>query len=79
MSQTELTEFEIGVKNGEFLGEIIIGLLVISGSGSAIAGVISGCKGASRAVNFVAKTYKRVNYSPEQLFDDSINAINDTF
>ena len=51
------TEFEIGVKHGEYLGEIVIGLLVISGGGSAILGVVNTCK----AVNFVAKTYKRVN------------------
>lgn len=69
------TEFEIGVKHGEYLGEIIIGLLVVSGGGSAIIGVVNTCK----AVNFVAKTYKRVNSSPEQLFEDSINAINDAF
>jgi uncharacterized membrane protein len=72
MSQTE---FEVGVKHGEYLGEIIIGLLVISGGGSAIIGVVNTCK----AVNFVAKTYKRVNSSPEQLLEDSINAINDAF
>ena len=72
MSQTE---FEIGVKHGEYLGEIIIGLLAISGSGSALRGVVKTCK----VVNFVAKTYKRVNSSPEQLFEDSINAINDAF
>ena len=72
MSQTE---FEIGVKHGEYLGEIIIGLLTISGSGSALTGVVKTCK----VVNFVAKTYKRVNSSPEQLFKDSIDAINDAF
>ena len=76
MSQTE---FEIGVKHGEYLGEIVIGLLVISGGGSAIMGVVSTCKGMSKTVNFVAKTYKRVNSSPEQLFEDSINAISDAF
>lgn len=69
------TEFEVGVKHGEYLGEIIIGLLVISGGGSAILGVVNGCK----AVNLVAKTYKRINSSPGQLFEDSINAINDAF
>ena len=69
------TEFEVGVKHGEYLGEIIVGLLVISGSGSALIGAINTCK----AVNFVAKTYKRVNSSPEQLFEDSITAINDAF
>lgn len=69
------TEFEIGVKHGEYLGEIIIGLLVISGSGSAIVGVVKTYK----AVNFVAKTYKRVNGSPQQLFEDSIDVINDAF
>lgn len=72
MSQTE---FEVGVKHGEYLGEIIIGLLVVSGGGNAIIGVVKTCK----AVNFVAKTYKRVNSSPEQLLEDSINAINDAF
>ena len=72
MSQTE---FEIGVKHGEYLGEIIIGLLTISGSGSALTSVVKTCK----VVNFVAKTYKRVNSSPEQLFKDSIDAINDAF
>lgn len=69
------TEFEVGVKHGEYLGEVIIGLLVISGSGSAIIGVVNTCK----VVNFVAKTYKRVNSSPEELFEDSIHAINDAF
>lgn len=69
------TEFEIGVKHGEYLGEIVIGLLVISGGGSAIPNVVN----TRKAVNFVAKTYKRVNSSPEQLFEDSINAINDAF
>lgn len=69
------TEFEVGVKHGEYVGEIIIGLLVISGRGSAIIGAVNTCK----AFNFVAKTYKRVNSSPEQLFEDSINAINDAF
>ena len=69
------TQFEVGVKHGEYLGEIIIGLLVVSGGGSAIIGVVNTCK----AVNFVAKTYKRVTSSPEQLLEDSINAINDAF
>lgn len=69
------TEFGVGVKHGEYLGEIIIGLLVISGSGSAVIGVVNTCK----AVNFVAKTYKRVNSSPQQLFEDSIHGINDAF
>jgi uncharacterized membrane protein len=69
------TEFEIGVKHGEYLGEIIIGLFVISGGGSAIIGAVNTYK----AVNFVAKTYKRVNSSPEQLLEDSIDAINDAF
>ena len=72
MSQTE---FEIGVKHGEYLGEIIIRLLTISGSGSALTSVVKTCK----VVNFVAKTYKRVNSSPEELFKDSIDAINDAF
>lgn len=72
MSQTE---FEVGLKHGEYFGEMIVGLLIISGGGSAIIGVVNTCK----AVNFVSKTYKRVNSSPEQLFEDSINAINDAF
>lgn len=72
MSQTE---FEVGIKHGEFLGEIIIGLLFVSGGGSTILGVANTCK----TVNFVAKTYKRVSSSPEQLLEDSMNAINDAF
>ena len=73
MSQT--TEFQIGVKHGEYLGEIIIGLLVISGGGSAIAGLVKTYK----TIDLVAKTYKRVNSSPEQLFRDSVDALNDAF
>ena len=46
------TEFEMGVKHGEYLGEIVLGLLVISGSGSAVIGIAKTCK----AVNLVAKT-----------------------
>lgn len=69
------TEFEMGVKHGEYLGEIVLGLLVISGSGSAVLGIAKTCK----AVNLVAKTYRRINSSPEQLLVDSIDAINDAF
>ena len=69
------TEFEVGVKHGEYLGEIIIGLIVISGGGSVVVGVSNTCK----AVNFVAKTYKRVTSSPEQLLEDYVDAINDAF
>lgn len=72
MSQTE---FEIGVKHRKYLGEMIIRLLVVSGGGSAITGVVKTYK----TFNFVAKTYKRVNSSPEQLLEDSINSINDAF
>ena len=46
-------EFEIGVKHGEFLGEIIVGLLVVSGGGSRILGTINTYK----AVNFLPKTH----------------------
>ena len=59
----------MGVKHGEFLGEIIIGILFISGNGSAIAGAVKTCK----AVSFVAKTCKRVNFSRQQILEDSIN------
>ena len=76
MSQTE---FQAGVRHGEYVGEIVIGLFVISGGGSAIMGIVSTSKGIYKAVNFVAKTYKRVNSSPEQLFEDSIDAISDAF
>jgi len=69
------TEFEVGIKHEEYLGEIIVGLLVISGGGSVMMSVVKTCK----AVNFVAKTYKRLNSSPEQLLEDSIIAINDAF
>ena len=65
----------MGIKHGEFIGEIIIGILVISGSGSAIAGAVKTCK----TVSFVAKTYKRVNFSRQQILEDSINAIKDAF
>jgi len=54
---------------------MIIGLLAISGGGSAILGAVNTYK----AVNFVAKTYKRVTSSPKQLLEDSMNAINDAF
>lgn len=69
------TEFQIGVKHGEIVGEIIITAFVITGGGSMLRGIFTTCK----TVNFVAKTYKRINASPEQLFRDSIDAINDAF
>lgn len=77
-----LTEFEIGVRHGEYLAKIILLLLTISGGGSVIFGVFKTCKTVSfiwKAVNFIAKRYKRVNSSPEQLLEDSINAINEAF
>jgi hypothetical protein len=59
------TEFELGMKHVEFLGEIIVGLLVVSGGGSGIVGVV--------------KTYKRINVSPVQLFNDTVDASFDVF
>jgi hypothetical protein len=67
----EQSQFKIGVKHGEF----IVGTLVISGGGSAFIVVVKTYK----AVNFVAKTYKRINSSPEELLQDSITAISDAF
>jgi hypothetical protein len=72
MSQTE---FELGVKHGEYLAEAIIVVLALSGTGSAILGVVNTCK----AANLVAKSYRRLNPSSEQLFSDSIDAINGIF
>ena len=69
------TEFEIGVKHGELVGEVVIGLLCLSGGGSIIIGVMKTCN----AVNVVAKTYKRINSSPEQLLEDSIIAVSNAF
>jgi hypothetical protein len=69
------TNFELGVQHGEYLGEIIVGFLIISGGGSVIFGAIGACKTAERVV----KTYKRINPSSQQLFEDAVNAINDAF
>ena len=68
-------EFEIGVKHGKQLGEIIIGFLAVSGGGSLIFNVVKTCKDA----NLIAKTYRRVNLSSKQLLEDSINGINEAF
>jgi hypothetical protein len=72
---SQKTEFQTGVMHGEYLGEMIIGILIVSGSGSAIFGALKTYK----AFNFAVKTYRRVNSSPEQLLEDSISAINEAF
>ena len=69
------TEFELGVKHGEYLGEIIVGLLVVSGGGSVIVGAVKTCK----AIELVAKTYKRINRSSTQLFNDAVDASFEAF
>lgn len=48
------TEFELGVKHGELLGEIILTLLVVSGGGSMITGAVKTYK----TVDLFVKTYK---------------------
>jgi hypothetical protein len=69
------TEFTLGVKHGEYVGELIILLLVISGGGSVIAGAVKTWK----ILDLVAKTYKRINRSSVQLFNDAIDASFDAF
>lgn len=69
------TEFQIGVKHGEIIGEVIIGLFFVSGGGSIFVGGLK----AYKAIDFIAKTYKRVNSSPLQIFEDSIDAVSDAF
>lgn len=69
------TTFEVGVKHGEFLGEIILGVFILGGGGSVVLTTLKTCQ----KINLVAKTYKRFNPSPKQLFDDSIDAITDAF
>lgn len=69
------SEFQIGVKHGEIIGEVIIGLFFISGGGSIYVGGLK----AYKAVDLVAKTYKRVNSSRLQIFEDSIDALSEAF
>ena len=68
-------EFDLGVKHGEYVGEIIVGLLVLSGGGSVIVSAVKACK----TVEVVAKTYKRINRSSVQLFNDAIDASFEAF
>ena len=72
---TPSSEFELGMKHGELLGEIIIVLLIVSGGGSAIVGAIKTYK----VIDLFAKTYKRINQSPVQLFNDAVDASLDAF
>lgn len=67
---TEKTAFELGVKHGEYLGEILIGVFLMSGGGSA---VFAGVK-AIKTINRIAKVHKRINFSPQQILEDSIDA-----
>jgi len=69
------TEFEMGVKHGEMIGELIIGVFFIS---DGLSVYLSGLK-AYKAVNLVAKTYRRINPSPRQIFEDSIDAVSEAF
>lgn len=69
------TSFEMGVKHGEFLGEIILGVFILSGAGSVVMTTLQTCK----TINFVSKTYKRFNPDSEKLFQESIDAISDAF
>jgi len=63
------------IKHGEFLGEIILGVFILSGGGSVVMTTLQTCK----TINFAAKTYKRFNPDSEKLFQESIDAISDAF
>lgn len=53
------TEFEIDIKHGKYLGEKIIGLLVISGSRSVILDAVN--INRFRSINITPKTSRRLN------------------
>lgn len=69
------TSFETGVQHGEILGEIIIGMVAISGQGSLIFGTLA----TYRAVELIAQTHRRTSVSEEALFEEAIEAINHAF